>query len=122
MAFQAKGGDVVWLQATHSSYKIGEKKEIAWTPWRECNVRIAVNFSKDVIVIYTRKTQVFKILREVEETYDDKSVLVTFLSLDSNRKRAYVRIRDMNDGRVQIYVEYLDMSLVFHCLRLNDYG
>jgi hypothetical protein len=112
---------VNWFKATSFSYRYVDDYGYwtNWSKWEECNIRIQFLYSKDVIIIYSNKTQNYKIINMVEPPYDPNGVTVKYQVYDSDGDYGYIRLRVEDNGNSQIYVDFNNISWVYNVYKLR---
>jgi hypothetical protein len=91
-----------------------------WTDWESSNVLITINFTTDVVKIYSPKTQIYKII-EFTRRFTDNSggSQVEFKFIDQDYDRGTMRLRIERNGNSQLYVEFADIIWVYNVRRTN---
>ena len=91
-----------------------------WTDWESSNVLITINFTTDVVKIYSPKTQIYNIT-EFTRRFTDNSGgnQVEFKFIDQDYDRGTMRLRIERNGNSQLYVEFADIIWVYNVRRTN---
>lgn len=88
--------------------------QYSWSDWERSSVVIDFNLNKDVITIYSQRTQYYYITSSAQ-TYRDSSggTNIRFNVIDGERDRGNIRLRVQTDGTSQIYVDFNDCAWVY---------
>lgn len=110
----------IWFKTTDFSfrYKVyGEWTD--WSEWEESNMKVKFNTDDDVIVIYSKETQIYKVLSLEDSPYDSSGTQVKFRVIDQDSDYGYIRLRVTDNGYSQLYVDFSDISWVYNVKRIN---
>ena len=78
-----------------------------WSDWEPYRCLVTINIDKDVITVYSDNyIAEYDIVDNLGDSYDESSSMTTFLAVDNDGDRCYVKLRSMNTGVLQLYVEY----------------
>ncbi|MDR3297679.1 MAG: serine protease [Prevotellaceae bacterium] len=126
-ATQASGAsaneDIVKLRSTECSlrYKVDGRWN-KWSAWEDASVLIVIDGGKERVSIYSAEEQVYDIIdTEEERTDEDGDDVLSLFCVDKDGKKCGVRlvaIRGSNE-RLQLYVNYSDMSWVYNVYALD---
>jgi len=105
-----------WYKATEFAIKF---QGYEWTDWQSVNINIKFDLSEDIIVVYSKDTQVYKVLEQVASPRDSGGQQVKFTVIDQDFDRGYLRLRVENSGNSQIYVDFSDVSWVYNVTRIK---
>lgn len=104
-----------WYKATSYAAKI---VGYDWTSWIACDVTIKIDIDADLIVIYSNKTQIYKVIAYDGEAGDEHGGrYVQFRVIDQDADRGAVRLRVEYSGNSQLYVDFADISWVYNVIR-----
>lgn len=103
-----------WYRATEFAIKF---QGYEWTDWESVSISIKFDIDKDMIVIYSQETQVYKIIEQVASPYDSGGQQVKFTVIDQDFDRGHIRLRVEDNGNSQIYVDFSDVSWVYNVVR-----
>lgn len=103
-----------WYKATEFALKVVDTE---WSDWISVNISIKFDMDKDIIIIYSNETQIYKILELVDPPYDPGGVSVKFRVIDQDYDKGSIRLRVQNDGNSQIYVDFADVSWVYNVIK-----
>lgn len=106
--------EVSWFRTTELAIKF---KGEGWSDWTPAKMNIKFDFTNDLIVVYSDKTQIYKIVEEVKPPYDATGKQVAFSVIDQDYDRGRVRLRVENNGNSQLYVDFSDVSWVYNVYR-----
>lgn len=99
----------------YKAYQVAfrEKPNGNWTAWITCNIRIEVT-KDDFIIIYSKTSQVYKVLNRIRTYFDDdRGYNIEFSAVDSDYKKCTIKMRRINSV-TQLYVEYSDFMWVYN--------
>ena len=104
-----------------NSYAIKAKLNNYWTEWSKwnsCNIDIKFEIDSDIIIIYSKKTQVYNILSYDGTTIEfDGSSQIYFSAIDQDMDRCIIRLRIEYNENSQIYIEFGDIMWVYNIIR-----
>jgi len=106
----ANAQEVEWLKA----YKLAIKIDNEWSDWEDVNIDVKIDFSRDRITIYSAKTQIYEIIKEVEPPYDSSGEQLAYKVIDQDDDIGRFRFRVQNNGSKQIYIDFDDISWVYN--------
>lgn len=111
--------DIQWFKATSLSYRyINDYGNWTnWSKWEKCDVKIKFELDEDWIVIYSNKTQVYKVIQLVDPPYDATGNTIKFQVIDGDGDYGFVRLRIENNGNSQLYVDFENVSWVYNVIR-----
>ena len=106
----------VWFTAFQFAYR--ETSWSSWSPWQTCNIDVKFDYDADLIVIYSRTTQVYKVYSyDGEKTDYDGGEQIQFGVIDQDNDVGKVRLRVERNGNSQIYIDFLNVSWVYNVVR-----
>lgn len=112
--------NVMWFRTTEFAYRVKNYGEWSdWSDWEKSSMKVKIDQSKDVIVIYSNETQIYKVIEVLDPPYDPKGEQVAFRVIDQDYDVGRVRLRVENNGNCQIYVDFNDLSWVYNVKRTN---
>lgn len=97
-----------WLKAYEFAYKF---KGQEWSEWISCYLDIKITSNK--VIIYSKETQIYNILRETDTPYDNNGEQVGYLIKDQDGDYGRIRLRFQNNGAKQIYIDFDNISWVY---------
>lgn len=106
----ANAQEVEWLKA----YELAIKIDNEWSDWEDVNIDVKIDFSRDRITIYSAKTQIYEIIKEVEPPYDSYGEQLAYKVIDQDDDIGRFRFRVQNNGSKQIYIDFDDISWVYN--------
>lgn len=106
--------NVQGYKATGFAYKL---QGYEWSDWSKCSINIEIDLSKDIVVIYSKDTQIYKVLDSLPAPYDDSGQQVAFKVIDQDYDIGKLRLRIENNGNSQIYIDFNDISWVYNVIR-----
>lgn len=109
--------DVYKLQATSVAFKSVDEygNWDSWSEWEDCNILVVVNFPNDRINIYSSTPQEYDVYEYEEQTTDGEGgTIQTFKCIDASGTRCDLRLRVQADKQMQLYIDYLDVTIVYN--------
>lgn len=115
LSFAQVQAEVVKLKATSFAYMTQTNYGWTdWTDWESCNILVVVNVDKDIITIYSNETQEYDIVEELDSETDSKSISYKFLCVNEDGNRCHVRLRVLDSGQMQLYIDFSDARWVYN--------
>lgn len=105
--------------AKFRSTELAIKMDGEWSDWMKSSVNITMDFNNDKIIIYSDKTQIYRVLEQLEAPYDATGEQIAFKVIDQDCDYGRVRLRIENNGNSQIYVDFADISWVYNVRRIK---
>lgn len=114
-------GQDLWYKTFEVSM-IHKKEDGSWTnwsDWEKCVVTVWFNLKKDVITIFSAKTQRYQVLKLEDPPQDSDGKQVKFYVKDQDGDYGHIRLRIEKNGYSQLYVDYSDVSWVYNVRRVE---
>lgn len=109
-----------WYKTTDLAYRIFEDGYwSSWSDWESVEVNVVINLDKDLVVIYSKETQIYKVLEQGKYTEDSKGKQMSFKVVDQDYDIGTLRLRIDINGNSQIYIDFSDISWVYNVIRTN---
>lgn len=110
-----------WFKATSLSYRYVNDYGYwtKWSNWEKCDVKIKFEMDEDYIVIYSNKTQYYKVISVLDPPYDPSGVTLKYSVIDGEDDYGHIRLRVENNGNSQLYVDFNNVSWVYNVIRTN---
>lgn len=94
-----------------------------WSDWSKCNIQIVFSMSNDIVTIYSKKKQTYKIVDvlndgEVVTDYTGGQTL-GFVVIDQDYDKGHMRLRVESNGNSQIYIDFNDVAWVYNVIRIK---
>ena len=90
-----------------------------WTSWEDSDMLITINFSTDIVKIYSPVTQTYRITEFVRDFTDSSGgKQVEFNFIDQDGDRGSMRLRIERNGNSQIYIEFANVMWVYNVVRI----
>lgn len=91
-----------------------------WSNWESSDMLVTIDYSNDLVKIYSPNTQTYKITQYVRN-YTDTSggQQVEFKFIDQDYDRGTMRLRIERNGNSQIYIEFADIMWVYNVRRVR---
>lgn len=100
-----------WFKAVELAVKIENGN---WSDWENVNINVKFDLSNDIIIIYSKETQVYKVIEQLPDPYDSDGTQIKFKVVDQDYDIGYLRLRQQYNGVSQIYVDFSDISWVYN--------
>lgn len=108
----------------YKSYEFAARKTdfygnwLPWTDWIKSDCNIVLDAYTDVLTIYSRQRQVYKILRHLGNKRDmDGSYIIEWYARDSEYLNLKLSMRIQENGVLQLYIEYSDLKFVYNIIK-----
>lgn len=88
-----------------------------WSDWEKCRCDVKFDLDKDLIIIYSSKIQIYKIISLENPPYDPTGTQSKFRVVDNEGDYGTLRLRIENNGNSQIYVDFADVMWVYNVVR-----
>lgn len=91
-----------------------------WSAWEPSNLTLTIDLDRDIVRIYSRDTQVYRITKYVRNYVDDSGGnQLEFRFIDQDGDRGSMRLRQERNGNSQIYIEFSNVMWVYNVIRTN---
>lgn len=112
----------LWFNAYEYAYKYkttaNYNTQQGWSDWNDCSVPIEFDLSKDMIIIYSNKTQIYAIYESMGEYHDSTGGhQLGYKVIDQDYDYGQVRLRVAKDGTSQIYIDFNDVGWVYNVVK-----
>ena len=92
----------------------------SWSDWEESNIYVTINFTTDVVTVYSPKTQRYRITEHVRNYTDNSGgKQMEFRFYDQDGDRGVMRLRTERNGNNQLYIEFNNVMWVYNVKRIN---
>lgn len=89
----------------------------SWSDWSTCNIPIKFDLNSDVITIYSKKTQIYKVYKSDSYVDSDGETVVRFYFIDQDLDYGHMRLMIRSNGASQIYIDFKDISWCYNVKR-----
>lgn len=89
----------------------------SWSDWSICNIPIKFDLNSDVITIYSKKTQIYKVYKSDSYVDSDGETVVRFYFIDQDLDYGHMRLMIRSNGASQIYIDFKDISWCYNVKR-----
>ena len=117
---------VQWYKTVSVAYKVKkydnyyrEYRWTNWSNWRKCVCEVKIDLNRDIIVIYSNETQIYKVLSIEAPPIDTSGKQVKFSVIDQDGDFGTLRLRVENNGNSQIYIDFADIMWVYNVVRTS---
>lgn len=102
-----------YVQKTYSYYTH------TWSDWYDSNMYMTIDFTNDVVTIYSPKNQIYRIY-EYLSNYTDNSggQQAKFRFIDQDGDKGEMRLRIERNGNSQVYIDFADVMWVYNVVRV----
>lgn len=92
-----------------------------WSDWEESNILISINLSTDVVVIFSPRTQRYKITDHIRNYTDNSGGKQSeYKFIDQDGDVGSMRLRKEKNGNSQLYIEFSNIMWVYNIKQVND--
>lgn len=118
-------GQLTKFKSTSYAIKFKNENTGYWGKWsdlEETEVLITVDLTNDRIKIFSKKEQVYDIIKYYPlETDRDGDEIFRFYCINEDALKCFVRLVTLNskNGRRQLYVDFSDMMWYYNIYRLD---
>jgi len=89
-----------------------------WTDWQSSDMLITMNLDTDVVRIYSKTPQTYRITQHVRNFTDENGgKQVEFRFIDQDNDRGAMRLRIERNGNSQIYIDFNNIMWVYNVVR-----
>ena len=102
--------------------KVNNYKWSNWSSWEDTSVLVVMDVEKDRITVYSKETQIYDIAEnEGNEEDEDGDETWSYYCVNEDGLNCRVRFVKLNsqDGRLQLYIDFDDMSWVYNLYSLD---
>lgn len=92
-----------------------------WSDWEDSNMLVTINLNKEVITIYSPRTQIYRVFGTYNNGnwYNDGSGrTIKYYVYDQDGDRGEVRLRVENNGNSQIYVDFNNVAWCYNVRKI----
>ncbi len=104
--------DDMWFKTSQLAIKIAGE----WSDWIPAVVKIKV--AEDKVTIYSDEVQIYKIKYKTDAPYDSNGEQIAYRVIDHEGDWGNLRFRKQNNGQLQIYIDFSDISWVYDINRI----
>lgn len=109
-------------RATSMSYRYvnGYGNWTNWSDWQSTNILIVISIDRDKISIYSKELQEYDIYSSSKWEPDYQGgQTATLKAVNEEGRRCDVRLRSLNSGELQVYVDFADAMWVYNVYMKN---
>lgn len=109
-------GQTYYYNAYQFAYKYKSYGRWAnWSNWENCNILVTIDYTNDLVRIYSNSPQTYKITRYIRKYIDNSGgQQAEFSFIDQDYDRGNMRLRIESNGNSQIYIDFADMMWVYN--------
>lgn len=104
--------DDMWFKTSQLAIKISGE----WSDWIPVVVKIKV--TEDKVTIYSDEVQIYKIKHEIEAPHDYRGEQIAYRVIDHEGDWGNLRFRKQNNGQLQLYIDFSNISWVYDINRI----
>ena len=93
----------------------------AWSDWEKSNMLVTIDFTNDIIRIYSpvhQKYTITQYIKNYTDYYGGKQVEFRFI--DQDYDYGTMRLRIEANGNAQIYIDFIDVMWVYNVVRRDN--
>lgn len=107
--------ETIWYQAYQYAQAVVYNGNYTWSDWKSSTVKMKIEWDNDLVVIYSPKTQIYKILEVVEPMHADAKggQECKFRFIDGDGDRGSLRLRIDPYGAAQVYINFSNIAWVY---------
>lgn len=108
------------FETTSYTYKIRDGYSWSkWAPYQSSSMLLTMDLDRDLVTIYSPKTQVYKIV-DYSGTYTDNDgdSTMEFKFVDQDGDRGTMRLMQRRSGKSEIYIQFANVIWVYSVIRI----
>ena len=91
-----------------------------WSSWEVVNISMTIDFTNDIVSIYSKTPQIYRITEHVRNYTDNSGgVQAEFRFIDQDGDNGTMRLRIETNGNSQLYVEFSNIMWVYNVKRIR---
>lgn len=103
------------FKTTSFAYKaMGKYGWTQWTNWERTEMLVVISLDRKVITVYSNTPQEYDIVEYLGEKTDSNSESMKLLCVNEDGVRCHIRLRMLNDGKRQLYVDFSNAMWVYN--------
>ena len=114
--------EALWYKAYKYNYHTKNMSTGEWNPWNKwekCDIDVKIDTDKEVVVIYSNKTQTYRITEYVTALEDVKGgSQIKMKIIDQDGDKGDLRLRVDKNDVLQIYIDFPNVTMVY-CVRIG---
>lgn len=100
-------------------YEYSLHKWTGWSSWEDSNILITMDFSSDLVTIYSPSIQIYKVYTSSGNYYDsDGDFHILFQFIDQDGDEGTMRLLQRTSGQSEIYIEFKNVKWCYRVIRL----
>lgn len=110
----------IWYRATQYAQASVYNGNYTWSDWKTSSVKLKIDWSNDVVVIYSQKVQKYTVISVSERLHSDNKggKEVKFRVVDQDGDRGSLRFRLDPYDTMQIYIDFSNIAWVYNIVRI----
>lgn len=110
----------IWYQAYQYASASVYNGNYTWSDWKSSVVKLKIDWDDDFIVIYSPRTQIYKITSTVSSLHTDSKggQECEFRFIDGDGDRGSLRLRFDPYGTAQLYIDFSNIAWVYNIKKL----
>lgn len=90
-----------------------------WAPYQNSSMLLTMDLDRDLVIIYSPKTQVYKIIDYYGAyTDNDGDATVEFKFVDQDGDYGTMRLMQRRSGKSEVYIQFANVIWVYSVIRL----
>lgn len=90
-----------------------------WAPYEHSSMLLTMDMDRDLVTIYSPRTQIYKIIDYVGVyTDNDGDAVMEFKFIDQDNDRGTLRLMQRRSGKSEVYIQFANVVWVYSVIRL----
>lgn len=90
-----------------------------WSEWQPSDIPLTIDLQNDMVSIYSRVTQIYRIYKAEDSYYDsDGDLNAVFKFIDQDGDRGTMKLLQRTSGSSEIYIQFANVSWCYRVVRL----
>ena len=111
---------VINFETTSYTYKeYTSRGWTKWAPYEHSSMLLTMDMNRDLVIIYSPKTQIYKIVNySGAYTDNDGDATIEFKFIDQDGDRGTMRLMQRTNGKSEVYIQFANIIWVYSVIRL----
>ena len=90
-----------------------------WAPYQSSDMLLTMDMDKDLVIIYSPKTQIYKIIDYIGTYVDnDGDATIEFKFIDGDGDYGTMRLMQRTSGKSEVYIQFANVIWCYSVIRL----
>lgn len=99
---------------THNGYSWSN-----WAPYQNSSMLLTMDLDRDLVIIYSPKTQIYKIIDySGAYTDNDGDATIEYKFIDQDGDRGTLKLMQRRSGKSEVYIQFANIIWVYSVVRL----